>query len=136
MEYLIKEYTDYMEPEILELYNSVEWSNYVNNPEMLKNAFKGSLKIYGAYVKDKLVGLIRVVGDGYSCVFIQDILINPEFQRKGIGSALLQRILDEYKNVYQKHLFTQYTEKTVQFYRSMGFVMDTDMDCRAFSKIY
>lgn len=136
MEYQIKEYTDYRESEILELYNSVEWSNYVNNPEMLKNAYKGSLKIYGAYVKDKLVGIIRVVGDGYSCVFIQDILIYPEFQRKGIGSALLQRILDEYKNVYQKHLCTDFTEKTVNFYKSMGFIMDTDVNCRAFSKIY
>lgn len=30
----------------------------------------------------------------------EDILVYPEYQRNGIGTALLQKILDEYKNVY------------------------------------
>lgn len=63
-------------------------------------------------------------------------MIKPEYQHKGIGTALLQRILDEYKDVYQKHLVTDNTEKTIQFYKSLGFTMDTDMECRAFSKYF
>ncbi len=102
---------------------------------MLKNAYSNSLKTYGAYVDEKLVGIIRAVGDGYSVVFIQDVLIRPEYHRRGIGRALMQRIVDEYKDVYQIHLLTDYTEKTVGFYKSMGFLMDTDIDCRAFTKI-
>lgn len=82
------------------------------------------------------MGNIRVVGDGYSVVFIQDILIFPEYQRQGIGTALLQHILQEYKDVYQKHLLTENTEKTVQFYKSLGFTMDTEIECRAFSKYF
>ena len=134
MKFSIKEYKEYCEPEILRLYQSVGWTNYVDNPEMLKNSYEHSLKIYAAYVNDKLVGVIRVVGDGFSVVFIQDLLIYPEYQRKGIGSALLEKILLEYKNVYQKHLLTENTEKTIRFYKSIGFTLDTDMDCRAFSK--
>jgi len=136
MEFLIKEYNTYNEKEILDLYSSVGWSNYTNRPEMLKNAYEHSLKIFGAYADDQLVGIIRVVGDGYSVVFIQDLLIYPEYQRKGIGSALLQHILKEYESVYQKHLLTDNTEKTVCFYKSLGFVMDTDMESRAFSKYF
>lgn len=136
MEYLIKEYTSYNESEILELYSSVGWVNYVNNPEMLINAYAHSLKIYGAYHNDKLIGIIRAVGDGYSVVLIQDILILPDYQHYGIGSALLQKILDDYSYVYQKHLLTDNTEKTIGFYKSLGFVMDTDIECRAFSKYY
>ena len=136
MKYTIKEYNNYNEQEILDLYNSVGWSNYTKNTNMLKNAYSNSLKTYGAYAKEKLVGIIRVVGDGYSVVFIQDILIFPEFQRQGIGTALIQRILDEYKDVYQKHLLTDNTDKTIQFYKSIGFEMDTDIDCRAFTKVY
>ena len=136
MEFSIKEYRDYNEAEILTLYSSVGWTNYTNNPEMLKNAYEHSLKIYGAYVENKLVGIIRVVGDGYSVVFIQDLLIYPEYQGKGIGTALLQYILEEYKDVYQKHLLTENTEKTIRFYKSIGLVMDTDMECRAFSKYF
>ena len=136
MKYTIKEYNNYNEQEILELYNSVGWSNYTKNINMLKSAYSNSLKTYGAYANEKLVGIIRVVGDGYSVVFIQDILIFPEFQRQGIGTALIQRILDEYKDVYQKHLLTDNTDKTIQFYKSIGFMMDTDIDCRAFTKVY
>ena len=84
MQFTIKEYSIYNEGEILNLYDSVGWSNYTSNPSMLKNAYKHSLKILGAYDADKLVGIIRVVGDGYSIVYIQDIIVLPEYQRKGI----------------------------------------------------
>ena len=131
MEVFIKEYKEYNESEILKLYQSVGWTNYVNNPEMLKNAYENSLKIYAAYMNDKMAGIIRVVGDGFSVVFIQDLLVYPKYQRKGIGKALLEKILSEYKDVYQKHLLTDNTEKTIQFYKSIGFTMDTDMGCRA-----
>lgn len=90
--------------------------------------------MYAAYVNDKMVGIIRVVGDGFSVVFIQDLLVYPEYQRMGIGTALLQKVLEEYSKVYQLHLLTEDTEKTIQFYKSIGFIMDTDIGCRAFSK--
>lgn len=136
MEFSIKEYTEYNENEILGLYQSVGWTNYTSHPEMIKNAYEHSLKIYAAYVNDRLVGVIRVVGDGFSVVFIQDLLVYPEYQRKGIGRALLEKVLQEYKDVYQKHLLTENTEKTIRFYKSLGLVMDTDIDCRAFSKYF
>jgi len=135
MEFLIKEYNKYNETEIVNLYQSVGWLNYVNNPDMLKNSYANSLKILGAYENDKLLGIIRVVGDGYSIVFIQDIIVLPEYQRNGIGTALLKRILETYQNVYQKSLFTDNTERTIQFYKSIGFEMDTDIECRAFIKM-
>lgn len=135
MKFTIKEYTIYNEREILNLYNSVGWSNYTSNPSMLKNACKHSLKILGAYDVDRLAGIIRVTGDGYSMIYIQDIIVLPEYQRKGIGTLLLEKILFEYKNVYQKVLITDNTAKNIQFYKSAGFMMDTDIDCRAFLKI-
>lgn len=133
MEFSIKEYITYDETEILNLYASVGWTNYTNHPQMLKDAYANSLKTLGAYENEKLIGIIRVVGDGYSVVFIQDLLVYPEHQRRGVGTALLKQILQDYKHVYQKHLLTENTEKTIQFYKSLGFTMDTDMNCRAFS---
>ena len=136
MDFSIKEYSQYKEAEIVNLYQSVGWLNYVNNPEMLKKAYANSLKIFGAYAGEKLLGIIRVVGDGHSIIFIQDIVVLPEYQRNGIGTALLKRILETYANVYQKALFTDNTEKTIQFYKSIGFQMDTEMECRGFLKMY
>lgn len=134
MDYNITEYMEYNEQEILPLYESVGWINYTKNPRMLKDAYLHSLRTYAAYVDNKLVGVIRVVGDGFSVVFVQDLLVYPEYQGQGIGTALLKKIMEEYHGVYQLHLLTDNTEKTVAFYKSLGFAIDTDMDCRAFSK--
>ena len=133
MEVIIKEYAVYKEAEILGLYTSLGWTNYTDNPEMLRNAYLNSLKIYGAYVDDKLIGIIRVVGDGYSVIFIQDLLVHPEFQRKGVGTLLLKKVLCEYDSVFQKHLMTEDTEKTILFYKSLGFVDNSEIGCKAFS---
>ena len=134
MEYNITEYMDYNEQEILPLYENVGWVNYTKRPQMLQEAYLHSLKIYAAYAENKLVGIIRVVGDGSSVVFVQDLLVYPEYQRQGIGTALLKMIMEEYRGVYQLHLLTDNTEKTIAFYKSLGFIMDTDIECRAFSK--
>ena len=90
MEFNITEYMDYNEQEILPLYESVGWVSYTKRPKMLQEAYLHSLKIYAAYVENKLAGIIRVVGDGSSVVFVQDLLVYPEYQRQGIGTALLK----------------------------------------------
>lgn len=126
-----KAYKGYKE-ELLDLYASVGWTNYTNQPEMLKKAYEHSLSILGAYDEDKLIGIIRVVGDGHSIVYIQDILVNPDYQRRGIGRYLLDHILESYKDVYQKVLMTNKEEKTIQFYQSLGFTADYDIDCVGF----
>ena len=131
----IKPYSHYVESEILSLYQSVGWSNYYKHPEMLRRAYKGSLCILGAYEKDTLVGVIRAVGDGASILFIQDILVHPDFQRCGIGTKLMRAMLERYDYVYQVELATDNTEKTVAFYRSMGFRLLNEIGCCGFAKL-
>lgn len=125
----IKPYFHYKEDEILPLYRAVGWSNYYERPEMLRNAFKNSPCIFGAYENEKLIGLIRAVGDGHSVVVIQDILVKPEYQRKGIRTALMREMLRHYSRVHQIQLATDNTEKTIAFYKSLGFVLLHEIGC-------
>lgn len=76
-----------------------------------------------------------MVGDGHTIVFVQDILVRPQFQRRGIGSALLQAVLNRYAGVRQIELLTDDTPETAAFYRSMGFRELTELGCRGFMKI-
>mgnify|MGYP001756836947 FL=1 len=92
----IKECKKYDSKDIPKLYDSVGWSAYTDDLVALENGFNNSLKVLAAYKNDELVGIIRAVGDGYTVVFIQDILVLPEYQRQGIGSALLKAIVDCY----------------------------------------
>lgn len=66
---------------VLDLYDSVDWTGYTSRPEMLEKALEHSLLVLAAFDGDRLVGLLRAVGDGYSIVFIQDILVLPIYQR-------------------------------------------------------
>ena len=131
----ISEYKNYKSEEILNLYSSVGWCSYTNRPDMLKHAFEHSLKILGAHDGEKLVGIIRAVGDGFSILFIQDIIVIPEYQRKGIGTKLLKTMLSLYPDVYQTEIITDSTEKTVFFYKSCGFTPLSDIGCEGFIKI-
>lgn len=130
----IKAYTEYREEEILELYTAVGWTAYTENPDALKQGFLHSLCVLAAYEGDALLGLIRCVGDGYTAVFVQDILVYPEKQRQGIGTALLRAVLDRYAHVRQIQLTTDDTPKTVAFYHSMGFSSYSEIGCRGFMK--
>ena len=130
----IKEYTNYNEDEILSLYTSVGWAAYTSDPAALWEGYRNSLLILAAYENEKLLGLIRVVGDGATIVFIQDILVYPEHQRKGVGSALLAAVLERYAHVRQVELATDNTPKTVAFYRSMGFREFSEIGCTGFMK--
>lgn len=117
----IKEYLSYDEEEILALYESVGWTAYTENPAALRLGFSHSLLTLAAYEGDRLLGLIRTVGDGHTIVFIQDILVHPTAQRKGIGTALVKAVLDRFPLVRQVELTTDNTAKTLAFYRSLGF---------------
>lgn len=130
---IYKPYTQYNEEEILKLYDSVGWTSYTRRPEMMRNAYEHSLYVLGAYDGEQLVGIIRVIGDGYSIIYIQDIIVLPSYQRKGIGAQLLKDVLNHYPDVYQKVLLTENEEKTVKFYESVGFTADYNNGCVAFT---
>ncbi len=130
----IKEYKTYNESEILDLYNSVGWIAYTKHPDALRKGFKNSMLTLAAYEGDKLLGIIRTVGDGETIVFVQDILVFPKYQRKGVGSALLQAILNRYSHVRQIELVTDNTPKTIAFYKSMGLNELSDIGCCGFMK--
>lgn len=130
----IRDYEHYRESEILPLYTSVGWTAYTNQPEVLQKGFENSLLTLAAYEGEQLLGIVRTVGDGHTIVFVQDLLVFPEHQRKGIGSALLQAILDRYPHVRQIELATDNTPKTIAFYKSLGFRELSEIGCCGFMK--
>lgn len=131
---LIKEYTNIQMEQIIELYDSVHWTNYTHNIPMLEAAIRHSLLIFGAYSGDKLIGIIRVVGDGFSIVYIQDIIVVPEYQRQGIGKMLVSKVDKLYPDVYQKVLLADNQLHSIRFYESCGFSMSNHFNCLAFLK--
>lgn len=109
------------EDELLDLYSSVGWGAYTRDPVALTNAIANSSYVVTAVAGDQLVGLARGISDDVSIFYLQDILVRPEWQHRGLGTALLTKCLHRYGHVRQKVLLTDDQASQHRFYASMGF---------------
>ena len=69
------------------------------------------------------------MGDGFTVVLVQDILVYPERQRQGIGTALLRAVPNRYSGARQVQLTTDNTPAAIAFYRSLGFLELAEIGC-------
>lgn len=106
--------------QLLYLYNPVGWYAYTNNQQDLSKMVESSYWSAAYYDSNQLVGFIRCIGDGQTIIYVQDILVHPDYQRKKIGSALLNLALETFISVRQFVLITEDSKETIDFYQSMG----------------
>lgn len=130
----IRAYPHFKEDEILRLYSAVGWTAYTDDMASLRRGFAHSLLVLAAYEDDTLLGIVRAVGDGHTVVLIQDLLVFPEKQRQGVGTALLRAVLDRYPKVRQVQVVTDDTPRTVAFYRSLGLRAFSEFGCCGFMR--
>ena len=121
--------------EILDLYEAVGWTNYTSRPDVLRAGYASSLAVWGAFAGDRLVGVIRVVGDGATIVFVQDLIVAPSHQRTGIGTQLMRVVMERFSDVYQMELLTDDGSGACALYERLGFVRSDAMGCVAYVKV-
>ncbi len=128
----IREYPEYNEDEILRLYGAVGWEAYLREPEVLRRGFEKSLLVLAAFDGGELIGVIRVVGDGETIVYVQDLLVLPERQRCGVGTALVKAVLERFAWVRQVVLMADDVTEAAAFYKAVGFKAMDEAGCRGF----
>jgi len=88
------------EDEIVELYKAGGWWKESYESSGVGQLIKGSYAF--AVVVDKktgkTIGMGRIISDGVSDAYIQDLVILPEFRNKGIGKQLVQLLLKRCKD--------------------------------------
>jgi GNAT superfamily N-acetyltransferase len=123
--------------ELAGLYAAVGWSAYTKDVDALDRALRGSSRVVTARRDGRLVGLTRVLSDGVTIAYVQDILVHPEEQRGGVGRRLVTEALAPYATVRQKVLLTDDEPGQRAFYESLGFAETRDFEdgsLRAFVK--
>lgn len=106
---------------VLTLYRRVGWTQYAENPDLLMAAIEGCQCVVSAYDGEVLVGLIRCVTDSASVVYIQDLLVDPAYQRQGVGRRLMDVLELEYTHVPLKLLLTDDTAQQSGFYEALHY---------------
>lgn len=93
--------------------------------EQAKKALSKGLFNAVAICDEKVVGMGRIVGDGVMYWYIQDVCILPEYQGQGIGSAIVNRLL-QYVNEFgmpdtETRVSLMAAKGKDKFYEKLGF---------------
>ena len=73
---------------MLALYRANHWSS-AKKPALLHAALLASHSLVTAWDGDRLVGLGNSLSDGFLVVFFSHLLVDPAYQRRGIGAEII-----------------------------------------------
>lgn len=104
--------------QMVALYRAVGWSA-AEKPETLWRALNGSAFVVSAWEGGTLAGLGNAITDGALVVYYPHILVLPDYQGRGIGSELLQRLTQRFAGFHQHMLVAD--AKAQAFYEQRGF---------------
>ena len=107
-----------------ELRNSAGWTQM--HPDQMKTGLENSAFIIAAKDGESTVGMARLVSDDGYVFFIVDVLVLPAYQRKGIGRAMLGKIMEYIRGTLRDGYCVQVDLMAAKgkegFYEEFGFV--------------
>ena len=94
--------------------------------EQAHKSLNNALKVFCAYDDERLVGMGRLIGDGALICYIQDVMVDPDYQGLGIGKRLVTMLIESAREMVspgtQMYLGLMSVKGTEDFYEKMGFV--------------
>ena len=110
--------------ELNQLTEAVGWGRREN--AVVEEALRYTLYSVCAYDEDKLIGYGRIIGDKTIFLHIHDVMVRPEYQSMGIGTGIMNKILDkvnEYRRVNLSiRVYLGASKGKEGFYEKFGFV--------------
>lgn len=123
MEITYRDTHDFTASELEDLFLSVGWSSG-HFPEKLAAAMRGFETVVSAWDGERLAGMICAMDDGVMTAYVHYLLLRPEYQGKGVGKALVERVREKYAD-YLRIVLVAYDEE-IPFYEACGFTRAKD----------
>ncbi|WP_299456726.1 GNAT family N-acetyltransferase [uncultured Microscilla sp.] len=107
--------------EYAKLRDSARWDKM--DLKTIEQGLKNSIFSVCATFENEVIGCGRVIGDGALYFYIQDIIVAPAFQKKGIGEFIMNEIMKFLATVADQNAFVglMSAEGTTGFYERYGF---------------
>lgn len=105
-----------------DLFETTGWnSEYCLTKEELRISLSNTYYAVSAYEESKLVGFGRIISDGVIHAMIYEMIVDPDYQREGIGSNILNMLVDKCleNNIRDIQLFSSKGKQV--FYERHGF---------------
>jgi len=103
--------------ELSNLYKIAPLGN--KSPELLEKVFINSMFKYFLYDDKKLIGAGRALADGADCSYICDVAIHPNYQGKGLGKKIIEKLIEDSKE--HKKIVLYAVPSKEPFYAKFGF---------------
>ncbi|PRY90703.1 GNAT family N-acetyltransferase [Mongoliibacter ruber] len=103
---------------IIALYKANQWSS-ADKPEELYKALTNSHSLVSAWHEDMLIGIGNAISDGYLVVYYPHLLVHPDYQGKGIGKMIMNKMQEKYGHFHMQMLTAD--GKAINFYNKIGF---------------
>lgn len=100
------------------LFLSVGWESG-KYPEKLSLAMKNYKSVFTAWDGERLIGLVSAMDDGALTAYVHYLLVDPEYQKRGVGRKLMEMVKDEYSGYKKICLIAE--NDAVKFYETCGF---------------
>jgi len=107
------------------LCRAVGWDEFIN-VDAARASLVNSLYHVVALYDEGVIGMARVVGDGALFFYIQDVIVVPAHQGRGVGALLMGRVMDYLRGHAPEKAFVGLfaVEGTLPFYARYGFAVD------------
>lgn len=106
------------------LTKTVGWGIRENN--IVEEALNNTLYSLCVYDNDKLIGYGRIIGDKTIFLYIQDIMVIPEYQSQKIGTGIMNKLIEkvnEYKKINPNiRTYLGASKGKESFYEQFGFI--------------
>jgi predicted GNAT family acetyltransferase len=89
------------------------------SPMDLQTVFSNSRFKCFVYANEELIGVGRALADGLDCAYIADVAVHPEFQGKGLGTAIIEKLVSLSRG--HKKIILYANPGTEGFYQTIGF---------------
>jgi GNAT superfamily N-acetyltransferase len=109
--------------EVVGLYKAGNWWKDEYDPSGIPDLIRGSADFVIAYDgrSEKAIGMGRLISDGVSDGYIQDLVILPEHRGKGLGALMVRELVDEGLKMGLVWIGLIAEEGTEEFYTGQGF---------------
>ena len=107
--------------EYLTLRRAINWR--IVEDEASKKGLQGSLYCVCAELKNKIIGMARVIGDSGLYFYIQDVIVLPQYQKRGIGLMVMEKVMNfiEHNTVPPTVIGLMSSKGSESFYEKFGF---------------
>lgn len=108
--------------EYAKLFETTGWNaRYKASVGELGKSLNASWSTVSAYAAERLIGFGRTISDGVLYAVLFDVIVHPDFQRRGIGAGIVRQLVEGCSAAGIRDIQLFSAAGKIQFYERLGF---------------